>query len=148
MPQNPGLSPAVQQAMQRRSGSPALSQVSPQAPMANPVPEPANPSSLNQTSAPPSEQAPKLPKFEPQNRKDLIVTALVEQLENENKLEKEQMKMAQQPAPEPAPMQAPVGGGATQLSPGFNQPMAKSSMQSDYGFGNYSGLTGYGNGNF
>ena len=98
------MSPAVQQAMQKRSGSPALGQVSPGAPMANPVPQPGNPSSVNQASAPSGQgaEAPVMPKFEPQNRKDLITMALIEQLKNDNKLDKEKMEMAKQPSPEPA----------------------------------------------
>jgi len=133
------------QALQRRgagAGAGQLSQVSPQAPMANPVPQPANPSSLNKASAPPTEQAPKMPKFEPQNRKDLIVSALVEQLKNENKLDKETADMGAQPVPQAQPAM-PQGGGVS-LSPGYQQPMARSQMQADSGFGNYSGLNDYG----
>ena len=154
MPQNPGLSQSVQQAIQRRQEpQPALSQVSPQAAMANPVPQPATPSSLNQASAPPAEQGPEMPKFEPQNRKDLITLALIEQLKNDNKLDKEKMKMATQPQPEPAqasvappaaPKPAtPQGGGNSSLSPGFGQPMARMNMQ-DGGIGDYSGMNNYG----
>ena len=145
------------QAIQRRQGpQPALGQVSNQARMANQVPQPANPSSLNKASAPAGEP-PKLSKFEPQNRKDLITLALVEALKSEDKLDKEKMKMATQPQPEPAqssvapapqaPQGAPMGGGSPfSMSPGFSQPMPVNQMQGNYagGMGNYGGMNNYG----
>jgi len=163
---NPALSPEITQAMQRRqqgSSTPAMQQVSPQATTSNPVPQPATSSSLNQDSAP-SAEAPTMPKFEPQNRKDLITMALIEQLKNDNKLDKEKMKMAVQPQPEPAqssvapppqaslqqPTTGGMGGGGQNstfsLSPGFNQPMARNQMQGNYLSGNFSGLNNYGKG--
>lgn len=90
---NPGLSPEVQEALQRRGmtgGSPALNQMSPQAATANPITPPATPSSLNQASAP---QASQPQKFEPQSQDDIIVSALIEQLKNNGKERKEQVAM-------------------------------------------------------
>lgn len=167
---NPGLSPEIMQAMQRRQGgesSPALNQVSPGAPSAQ-LPPPVPQAGLTQASAPqgpPAGEAPAMPKFEAQNRKDLITLALIEQLKNDNKLDKEKAKMGQQPSPEPAqasvapPPVAPAppqgggngmsmnyGMGGGELSPGFQQPMPVSAMQSDYGSGNYSGMNNYGQG--
>lgn len=156
MPANPGLAPAVQAALQRRGSSvPTLGQVSPGAAMANPVPQPMNPSEMTQASAPsgtPTPTAPTLPKFEPQDRTDLITVALIEQMKNDNKLVKEQTKMSQaapQPSPQPAapaPM-PPMGGGG--FSAAWSQPMATSSMQGNYQYGmgkDYSGMSNYGRG--
>ena len=149
---NAGMSRAVQQAMQRRS-DPALGQVSQGAAMANPVPQPSNPSDMTQASAPADSAAVEMPKFEPQNRKDLITLALIEQLKNDNKLDKEKMKMATQPMPEPA--QASVAPPAPPAEPsmpqqpmggGIGQPMARNQMQSNYNSGAYSGLNNYGKG--
>jgi len=162
MPQNPGQSQSVTDAIQRRQqggSSPALNQVSPGAAMANPLPQPIPQSQMTQASAPvgaPTPEAPRMPKFEPQDRQDLITVALIEQLKNDAKLVKEQGKAAagetQQPPTPQAPAQpAPMGGGAGSfsLSPGFEQPMATSQMQSNYGSGmgsDYSGMSGYGSG--
>lgn len=132
---NPGMSPAVQQAMQRRgigASAPQLSQVSAQAPMQNPLPQPSNPSDASKSSSIPA-AAPQ--KWQPQNQQDFVVSALVEQLKNTNSLEKEKLKMAQQPPiPQPsigalptaqtAPSQAsplPMGGGGS--SYGWDNPM-------------------------
>jgi len=142
MPANPGLSPEVQAAIQRRQGAqPALNQVSPGAASATGIPAPTSQSDMTQASAP-SGQAPSMPKFEPQDRIDLITVALVEQMKNDAKLEKEKGKVARgetqspPPAPAPAPApQAPQGGGTGM----FNQPMPRSKMQGDY-----TGLSGYG----
>ena len=160
---NPGLSPELLEAQRRRSQgnpSPALNQMSPGAANASSLPQPATPSSLTQASAPGGE-APAMPRFEPQNRKDLIVMSLIEQLKNDNKLDKEKMKMATQPMPEPAqasvappsqptqtqaPQTPSMGGGGFSLSPGIQQPMARNQMQGDYGSGmgkDYSGLNNY-----
>ena len=151
MPQNPGLSQAVQEAMQRRQG--ALNQTSPQAPMANPVPQPATPSSLTQASAPTDTAPVEMPKFEPQNRKDLIVLSLIEQLKNDNKLDKEKMKMATQPMPEPAqasvappPQATPPQAPQQPMGGGIGQPMARNQMQGNYLGGNFSGLNNYNQG--
>jgi len=149
---NPGLSSAVQAALQRRGGAAAgqgaLTQVSPGAAMANPVPQPMNPSDVNMASAPPSTQPVQMPKFEPQDRTDLITLALIEQMKNDTKLTKEQTKLASQPAPQPmaqAPTTLPMGGGGMSWS--NTQPMARSQMQGDYmgGMGkDYSGVNEYG----
>ena len=147
---NPGMSPEILEAMRRRqmgAPAPALSQVSPGAAQSQPLPAPATPSSLNQASGVPqaSPQAP-AQKFQAQDRKDLIVQALVEQLGNENKLDKEKQKMAE------AQPSAPMGGGmpltgSFSVSPGYEQPMPVSQMQSNYDSGmgkDYSGLNNYG----
>lgn len=157
---NPGLSPAVQEAFARRqqgAPTPAMGQVSPGAAMANPVPQPMPQSQLTQASAPqgaPTGEALKAPKFEPQDRTDLITLALIEQMKNDSKLEKEKTKMAES-QPSPQPSQPPVGGGSPiggfSLSPGFTQPMAVNQMQGNYqnGMGkDYSGMNNYGKGTF
>lgn len=154
---NPGLSPAVQEAFARRqqgAPAPAMGQVSPGAAMANPVPQPLPQSQLTQASAPQGAPtgAPATPKFEPTNAHELVVSALVEEMKNNTKLEKEKLKMAQvQPAPQPAPQTLPPMGGGTpfSLSPGFTQPMAVNQMQGNYqnGMGkDYSGMNNYGKG--
>lgn len=152
MPANPGMSPEVQQAFARRqmgaTPTPALNQMSPQAAGAPPVPPPMPQSEMTKASAPP--QAP-AQKFQAKDRKDLIVMTLVEQLKNDNKLDKEQATMAQ---PSPMPMGGgypPVSGGGFSMSPGYEQPMPINQMQSDYGNGlgrDYSGLSNYGRGGF
>lgn len=103
---NPGLSPEVQQALQRRGGvsTPALSQVSPAAPQQS-VPQPANPSDLPQPKTPVNPTAPSQ-KWTPQDQEGAIVAALIEQLKSSGKLKKEQAAMssspsAQMPAPDP-----------------------------------------------
>lgn len=121
------MSQAVQQAMARRGmggQTPQLSQVSEQAPMQNPVPQPEPASAANKQSAP-QVSAPQQ-SYKPQNQQDMIVNALIEQLKNTNKLETEKMKMSQAqpsmgavpvaqtqqpiPAAQAAP-QMPMGGG-------------------------------------
>lgn len=102
---NPGLTPAVQQALQRRAGAPQLSQVSPQAPMQNTVPQPMNPSEMTATSNPPASTSAPSQKFEPQNQDDMIVMALIEHLKNNTKLKKQEMELSN-----PSP-QAMGGGG-------------------------------------
>lgn len=152
---NPGLSPAVSAALQRRGlgvagGQGALTQVSPQAPVQNPVSQPMSPSSLTQASAPqgtPAPTTPITPKFEPQDRTDLITLALIEQMKNDNKLVKEQTKMAQSPSPAPTPSPVPMGGGSMNFPSGWSQPMATSQMQGDYNYGlgkEYSSINSYG----
>ncbi len=151
--QNPGMSPEVQQALQRRGlGTPIIGQVSPDAAMSNPVPQPMNPSEMTQASAPsgtPTPTAPTLPKFEPQDRTDLITVALIEQMKNDNKLVKEQKKMAQSPQPTPQPTvptpMAPMGGGG--FSTAWSQPVASQQGNYQYGMGkDYSGMSNYGRG--
>lgn len=156
---NPGMDPNVQAALQRRGvsagGNGALTQVSPQAPMAQPVPQ-IDPSAMTQSSAPAGPPTPTTPpKFEPQDRTDLITMALIEQMKNDNKLVKEQTKMASaQPAPQAppvAPINPPMGGGGPSWSNSWVQPspMATSQKQGTYNYGmgtDYSGMTNYGNG--
>lgn len=168
MPQNPGMSPEVMEAMARRQGgesSPALQQQSPGAPSAQPMPAPIPQGDMTQASGPQgavTPEAPSMPKFEPQDRQDLITLALIEQLKNDGKMLKEQGKMAAgtpQTPPAPAPQagaamgggggmsynyQRPMGGGGNgfSMSPGYDsQPMARSQMQ---GSGDYSGMNNYG----
>lgn len=154
---NPALSPEIQQAMQRRQQgqpTPALNQVSPQAPTSNPVPQPMNSSEMNKASSPQGTPAPQQPKWQPQTQDDLIVSALIEKMNNNDKLKKEQLKMSQQPMPMgggyPQKKSTSMGGGFN-LSPGFQQPMSVNQMQSDYAGGlgkDYSGLSNYGQGGF
>lgn len=159
--QNPGLSPAVQEAIQRRqqgNPQPALNQVSPQAAMAQPMPQPATDSSLNKSSAP---QSMPQEKWTPTNQDDAIVAALIEKMKNNDKLRKEQATMAAQPSPQPGqggggylehkipklmsegyPQKQAVAiaysmkergkGGGFSMSPGYEQPMAVNQMQSNY----------------
>lgn len=166
---NPALDGNVQAALARRGlgsagGQGALTQTSPGAAMANPTPAPMNPSDMTQASAPsgtPAPTAPALPKFEPQDRTDLITVALIEQMKNDNKLVKEQTKMAAAPAPAPSPSQpAPTmppsqnmppmgGGGVWSTGSTWNQPMPKNAMQGNYQSGlgkDYSGMNNYGKG--
>lgn len=162
---NPGLSPEILEAMKRRqmgAPAPALNQTSPGAAMSQPLPPPMPQSEMTQASAPsgpPTGQPAQTPKFQAQDRKDLIVQALVEQLDNDNKLDKEKSKMATaQPSPMPeAPMgggmpyayQKPMGGGNFSMSPGYEQPMPVNQMQGDYESGmgkDYSGMNNYGQG--
>jgi hypothetical protein len=99
---NAGLSSAVQQALQRRQAggaTPQLSQVSPQAPVDNPV-QPMNPSQMGQPSIPKAgSQATSDPESE------MIIKALIDTLKTNNKLKTQ----AATPA-EPTP-QLPMGGG-------------------------------------
>lgn len=150
--ENPGLSPEVQQALARRMGqppvAPTIGQVSPQAAMQNQVMQPMNPSEVNAASSPPNVSPNQTSqKFEPTDRKDLIVQALVSQLENENKAEKQQAQLgAAMGGGNPYPMTKPMGGGFS-MSPGYEQPMPISQMQGDYqnGMGrDYSGMGNYG----
>lgn len=141
---NPGMSPEVQQAIQRRQGSqPTLNQRSPQAAQISPVPAPQDPSKAS------SPQDAKPPKYEAQNQDDLIVMALIEKTKNNDKFKKEQLEMNKQPAPQKpsSPPQAPtppMGGGGFSLSPGFS--MSPMNKQSDYQGGRYSALDNYGKG--
>lgn len=153
MPANPGLSREVQIAMQRRqqgTPSPALGQVSPQAANAPQMPAPMPQGEMTGESAPPTSKPVQAPKFEAQDRKDLIVLSLIEQLKNDNKLDKEKSQIAPPAAPaQPAPNAMGMGGGSFSMSPGFEQPMPVSAMQSNYqnGMGkDYSGLNNYGKG--
>lgn len=108
---NPAMSPAVQAALQRRmppqGDQGQLDQTSPDARMANPSPQPTNPSDATRAITPPA--APQ-PKFEPQNRKDLITMALIEQLKSDNKLEQQGGQVPPAPTPQSQPMPA-MGGG-------------------------------------
>lgn len=96
---NPGISPEIQQALERRGmtgGTPALNQMSPGAATANPVPPPSAPSELNKASAP---QGSAPSKFQPQTQDDIIVGALIEQLKNNQKAKKEELAMGGGNAP-------------------------------------------------
>ena len=79
---NPGMSPAVTEALQRRSGSstPQLSQTSPDARMQSQVPQPMPQGEMTSTSNPPAQTGAPAPsqKYEPQNQEDLVVMALIE----------------------------------------------------------------------
>jgi len=148
------MSPEIMQAMKRRDGGQTPP---PDAPISQPV-QPMPQGEMTQASGPAgaaTPQAPKMPKFEPQDRQDLITVALIEQLKNDGKLVKEQGKAPvgapqtppapQQPAP--APQGQAMGGGSFSMSSGFEQPMPVNQMQSNYGNGmgkDYSGLSGYG----
>ena len=155
---NPGLSPEIQEAIKRRQGgqapTPALNQVSPGAANASQMPAPMPQAQMSSPGI--DSQPPKMPRLEPQDRIDLITVALVEQMKNDAKLEKEKGKMARgetqkPPAPAPqaptAPQGAPMGGGSPfSMSPGFQQPMPVNQMQGNYagGMGNYGGMNNYG----
>jgi len=148
---NPGLSKEVQDAITRRSGpQPALNQVSPGAATAQ-LPQPTPQSQMTQASAPqgsPAGEVPKMPRFEPQDRQDLITVALIEQLKNDAKLIKEQGKMARGETQKP-PAPQPQGGGGFSMSPGFTQPMPVNMMQGNYAGGmgkDYGGANNYGKG--
>ena len=139
---NPGTSPAVAAAIQRRQPTPQLSQASPTAPMMNPAPQPAPASALNKSSEPMKDQTPKAPKWEPANQQDFIVAALAESLKNSHALEKEKLKMAQQPTmgamPQPAqaPIQAPQPQSAPMPQPAQPMPQQAPAMGGGgYGMG-------------
>jgi len=94
---NPGLSPEVQQALQRRQGgapTPQLNQVSVGAAQGGQMPPPMAQSGMTQTSTPPAPSQSGSQKYQPQNQQDMIVAALVEQLKSTNQLEKEKLKMS------------------------------------------------------
>ena len=155
--QNPGLSREIQEAIKRRQAGASVAasqQVSPQAATIHELPQPAIESEMTKASVP--KQTAPVQKFQPTNAHEAIVAALIEQLKNDNKLDKEKMKMATQPMPEPAqasvappsqptqtqaPQTPSMGGGGFSLSPGIQQPMARNQMQ-----GNYSGLNNFGRG--
>jgi hypothetical protein len=167
--QNPGTSRAVQQALQRRQNAGALNQMSPQAAQPNPVPVPATQSSLNKASAPSDRPPQQTQKFQAQNQEDLIIEALVEQLNNIQEAKKDKAKMTQgQPAlqSQPVPQEQSTGGayeavggckknrgGASNFnySGGFEQPItahvATMNQQPEYYSGIYSGLNNYNQGN-
>ena len=148
---NPALSPEIQAAMQRRQGAPstpALNQVSAQAPTAQ-VPQPMPQSQMTKASAPQGSSNAQ-PKFQPTNSHEMLVSALVEEMHNGTKLEKEKQKMSSQPAPAaPAPMGGGSGMSGFRMSAGYDQPMSVSQMQSNYNSGmgqDYSGMNNYGKG--
>lgn len=91
---NPGLSPEVQAALQRRMGqsTPQLNQVSSGAQMANMVPEAMPESQMTATSMPPAQSATPSQKYQPQNQDDMIIQALIEHLKSSGQLKKEQLK--------------------------------------------------------
>ena len=105
---NPALSAAVQAAIGRRAmGAPVpqLSQVSPQAPMASGTPpQPLPMSSMTKSSAIPAPKKSGSLSYAPQNQSDQIVSALIETLKANGKLDSEKLKLAsgqsiQSPAP-------------------------------------------------
>lgn len=105
---NPGMSPAVQAALNRRATGgpvPQLQQVSPSMPMASGTPpSPIPQSAMDKTSKIPTQPKQPSQKYQPQNQSDQIVMALTEQLKNNNSLEKEKLKVAQgQSIQSPAP---------------------------------------------
>lgn len=115
---NPGMDPAVQEAIQRRMGTPTpqLSQVSSGAAMqSGQMPPPMPQSEMTATSNPPagagigaSTGSVPSQKFEPQDKIDMIVMSLLEYLKNDQKLKKEEIQMSQVPA---------IGGGGMGYTP-------------------------------
>lgn len=109
------MSPAVAQALQRRgmgAGTPQINQTSPDARQANPVSQPTNPSDVQSIG-----QVPQVgnQEFTPSTQDDLIVSALIEQLGRNNKLQKEQVAMGG--GVMPTQMNVPMVGGGTSKSP-------------------------------
>lgn len=165
---NPGMSRQVQQALGRRQDAGALNQMSPQAAQANPVPAPAPQSSLNKASAPADRPPQQTQKYQAQNQEDLIVEALIEQLNNIQEERKDRAKMPPMPPQgQPTPQVAPQGGayenmggcgynkgggyqnmGGFGYSSGFDQPAPVSVMQQqgDFYTGKYDSLNNYGQG--
>lgn len=89
---NPGLSPAVQEALQRRSGAqPQLSQTSPSAPMQQQAPQPAQPSEMTQASAPTDAPAAAKP---PTSESEMIIKALTDRLKFNSKTETQAQEFA------------------------------------------------------
>lgn len=114
---NPAMSPAVQEALQRRGMSmggstPQLNQVSPDAAMQNPVAQPPAPSDMSSVGSMPQQgmaQGQPKPKFEPTNKEEFILSTLAEELKRSHDLKKEQMKMSN-PISQPSigqPIQSP-----------------------------------------
>lgn len=104
---NPGLTPAVQMALQRRGGgTPQLNQVSPQAPMQNAVPQPMNSSEMTASSNPELQTKRPSDKYQPKNRGDIAIMALAEYLKNDQQIQKEALKLKQGqinvPTPQPS----------------------------------------------
>lgn len=139
---NPGLSPAVQQALGRRGlgaagDQGALTQVSSQAPMQSPLPQPNTPSDVPQGSAP---QVSAAQKWQPQTQSDFIVGALAEQLKNSQKMETEKMKLSQgsgipQPSAGVLPAAQTASGGGSPMKDYFSlspAPLAKMNQQGGY----------------
>jgi len=144
---------ALNAAIARRAqGDPSaqLNQQSQQVPGGQQMPPQMTPSAQGQASLPQG-QPPAQPKFQPQEREDLIVMALIEELKNSAKLKKEQAAM-QQPQASQQP-QAPQGGGngmtmgnrVNNFSTSMTQPwsqgtsMSTNQMQRDYPFSQYTG---------
>ena len=95
---NPAMSPAVQQALQRRAEgmtTPQLSQVSPQAPTSDQT-QPMNPSAMGQPDIP---QTGSMKQSDPEN--EMIIKALIDTL----KMNKKAQAQAQ------ASSSLPMGGG-------------------------------------
>lgn len=108
---NPGMSPAVQAALQRRmTGGPVpqLQQTSPSMPMASGTPPSPMPmSAMDKKSSIPVQPKQPSQKYQPQNQSDQIVMALTEQLKNNNQLERQKLKVAQGQSIQPPVPQVP-----------------------------------------
>ena len=86
------MSQEIMEAMKRREGgqapNPALNQAPPTVGLSQPMPAPTPAGDMTQASGPsgpPTPEAPTMPKFEPQDRQDLITVALIEQLKKRGK---------------------------------------------------------------
>jgi len=90
------MSPAVQEALQRRSAAPAqLSQVSGDARMQGEVPQPLPQSAMTASSNPPAPSQAPSQKFEPKDKDDLVIMALIEHLKSSDKMKKEELTLQQ-----------------------------------------------------
>jgi len=131
MPQNPAMSPAVQEAISRRGGtgaqSPQLGQVSQDVRTPNVVSQPTNPSDIGTAGVPSAQKQ----EFQPTTQDDLIIMTLTEQLDRNNKLEKEKMKFSQPQEPQaPTTPQTPPPQPQTDML----APQASSPMQQQGGY--------------
>ena len=123
------FSPSVQEYMKRAGVSPQ-GVVSPDARTPNLVDQPIPPSEVGTAGVP---SAPK-PEFQPQTQDDQIVLTLTEQLERNNKLEKEKIKMASGVMP-PAPAGGtPAGPNAMDQVPSQQQTSSPMNQQGGYPF--------------
>lgn len=108
---NPGMSPAVQAALQRRNTGgpvPQLQQTSPSMPMASGTPpSPIPQSAMTKSSALPAQPKAPSQKYQPTDQASMIAMALTEQLKNLTKLEGEKLKMTQGQSIQPQTPQVP-----------------------------------------
>ena len=123
-------SPAIQEYVQR-AGIPPQGESAPDTRVPNPVSQPIPPSEVGTAGVP---NAPK-EEFTALTQDDLIIQTLTEQLNRNNKLEKEKMKMAQ-PDPAPTTPSSPPSGGGTHTMPDGSQ-MAGASHSPLQQQGNY-----------